>query len=48
MTKILASGTILALSCGAATLVQAAGDPEAGKALFAVCAACHGANGEGN
>ncbi len=48
MIKILASGTILALSCGAATLVQAAGDPEAGKALFAVCAACHGANGEGS
>lgn len=25
-----------------------AGDPVAGKALFAVCAGCHGANGEGN
>jgi cytochrome c oxidase subunit 2 len=27
---------------------QPAGDAAAGKALFAVCAACHGANGEGN
>ncbi len=25
----------------------AAGDPESGKALYAVCAACHGPNGEG-
>jgi cytochrome c oxidase subunit 2 len=25
-----------------------AGDPVAGKALYATCAACHGANGEGN
>ncbi len=27
---------------------QAAGDPAAGKALFTVCAACHGAQAEGN
>jgi cytochrome c oxidase subunit 2 len=27
---------------------RAPGDAAAGKALFAVCAACHGANGEGN
>jgi len=25
-----------------------AGDPEAGKAAYAICAACHGAQGEGN
>lgn len=27
---------------------QSAGDPEHGKALYAVCAPCHGQNGEGN
>jgi cytochrome c oxidase subunit 2 len=27
---------------------QAAGDPVQGQAFYAVCAACHGANGEGN
>lgn len=27
---------------------RVAGDPEAGKPLYAVCAACHGAQGEGN
>ncbi len=27
---------------------QAAGDAATGKALYAVCAACHGAQGEGN
>jgi len=30
------------------TMAQTAGDPEAGKALYAVCAACHGAQAEGN
>jgi len=30
------------------TMAQTAGDPEAGKALYTVCAACHGAQGEGN
>ena len=32
----------------AAIGAQAAGDAEKGKALFAVCSACHGQNGEGN
>ena len=32
----------------AQTLAQVAGDPPAGAPLFAVCAACHGAQGEGN
>jgi cytochrome c oxidase subunit II len=32
----------------AQTLAQVAGDPAAGAPLFAVCAACHGAQGEGN
>ncbi len=27
---------------------QAVGNPQVGQALYAVCAACHGANGEGN
>ena len=27
---------------------QAAGDPQLGQAMYAVCAACHGPNGEGN
>ncbi|MBI2748085.1 MAG: c-type cytochrome [Burkholderiales bacterium] len=32
----------------AQTAAQVAGDAEAGKALYAVCAACHGAQAEGN
>jgi cytochrome c oxidase subunit 2 len=32
----------------AETLAQAPGDPTAGKALFGVCTACHGAQAEGN
>jgi len=32
----------------AQSTAQVAGDAEAGKALYAVCAACHGAQGEGN
>ncbi|MBE0627284.1 MAG: c-type cytochrome [Burkholderiales bacterium] len=32
----------------AQSMAQAAGDAEAGKPLFAVCAACHGAQAEGN
>ncbi len=31
-----------------ASAVHAAGDPAKGKALYGVCASCHGANGEGN
>jgi cytochrome c553 len=31
----------------AINVAQAAGDPAAGKAKAAVCAACHGANGQG-
>ena len=27
---------------------QAAGDPQLGQTVYAVCAACHGSNGEGN
>jgi cytochrome c oxidase subunit 2 len=32
----------------AQTLAQAAGDPAAGKSLYAVCSACHGLQAEGN
>jgi cytochrome c oxidase subunit 2 len=32
----------------AQTLAMKAGDPQAGKASYAVCAACHGSAGEGN
>ncbi|OGT82577.1 MAG: cytochrome-c oxidase [Gammaproteobacteria bacterium RIFCSPLOWO2_02_FULL_52_10] len=32
----------------AQTAARSAGDPVAGQAFFAVCAACHGAQGEGN
>jgi cytochrome c553 len=41
---LLSVGTISLLAIGVA---QAAGDPAAGKAKAAVCAACHGANGQG-
>ena len=37
-----------ALLLMAAAPLAAQGNPAAGKALFATCAACHGANGEGN
>jgi|TARA_B100000315_G_scaffold260402_1_gene321456 cytochrome c oxidase subunit 2 len=36
------------IGISAAMSVFAAGDATKGKALYAVCAACHGANGEGN
>jgi cytochrome c oxidase subunit II len=32
----------------AQTTARVSGDPQQGQAFFAVCAACHGANGEGN
>ena len=39
---------VLALACALSpALSHAAGDPAAGKAAFAVCAACHGQNAEG-
>ncbi len=39
------AGVLTASLAGSAA---AQGDPAAGKALYAPCAACHGANGEGN
>jgi cytochrome c553 len=45
MIRILSSAAIMLLS--AICAAQAAGDPAAGKAKAASCAACHGANGQG-
>jgi cytochrome c oxidase subunit 2 len=45
------AATVLAISSVAALAPRpawSAGDPAKGKALYAVCVACHGANGEGN
>lgn len=41
---LLSAVMVFSLTIGAA---QAAGDPAAGKAKAAACAACHGANGQG-
>ncbi len=49
MKKILAMSLLLAYGLGVCLVANAAdGDAEKGKALFTVCAACHGADGEGN
>jgi len=44
---IIASVTLV-LCLAAATNTEAAGNAETGKALYAICVACHGVNGEGN
>ena len=43
-----ATGAVTILSTVLALSIQAAGDPAKGKALYATCVSCHGANGEGN
>ena len=48
MKKLGIQFVTLATSLLLASAVQAAGDPAKGKALYGVCASCHGANGEGN
>ena len=48
MKIIFAVGLTLILGIGLALNVYAAGDATKGKAAYAVCAACHGANGMGN
>lgn len=46
---LLGTGWALALFCGAfAVNAAVAADVAAGKAAYAICAACHGPNGEGN
>ncbi len=48
MKRLFVVGITLALGIMTAENVSAAGDPAKGKAAYAVCAACHGANGMGN
>ena len=48
MKIIFAAGLTLTLGIGLALNAYAAGDATKGKAAYAVCAACHGANGMGN
>ena len=48
MKIIFAVGLTLILGIGLALNAYAAGDATKGKAAYAVCAACHGANGRGN
>ena len=48
LKNLFAAGAAVVLSLGLAASVQAAGDPAKGQALYATCASCHGANGEGN
>ena len=43
-----ATGAATILSMALALSTHAAGDPANGRALYASCASCHGANGEGN
>ena len=48
MKRLFVVGITLALGIMTAENASAAGDPAKGKAAYAVCAACHGANGMGN
>jgi len=48
MKRLFVVGITLALGIMTAENVSAAGDATKGKAAYAVCAACHGANGMGN
>ncbi len=48
MKRLFVVGITLALGIMTAENASAAGDPAKGKARFAVCQACHGANGTGN
>ena len=48
MKRLFVVGVTLALGIMTAENASAAGDPAKGKAAYAVCAACHGANGMGN
>jgi len=48
MRKLVVAGIAFIFSLGVTITVNAAGDVAKGKAAYAVCLACHGANGEGN
>lgn len=47
MKIFIRSGLLLLITLGAGPAVLAAGDVAKGKALYNICAACHGANAEG-
>ena len=47
MKKLIITGVFIILGLGLATSATA-GDAAAGKAAYALCSSCHGANGEGN
>ena len=47
MNIIIRSVVFLLFTLGGGTVVLAAGDVETGKTLYAICAACHGAQAEG-
>ncbi len=47
MKTLIRSGLLLLIILGNGAVVLADGDVEKGKALYKICAACHGANGEG-
>jgi len=47
MKTLIRCGLLLFIALAGTSVVLAAGDAEKGKALFALCAACHGANAEG-
>ena len=47
MKTLIRSGLLLLITLGGAPAALAAGDVVKGKALYAICAACHGANAEG-
>ena len=47
MKTLVRSGLLLLISLGCGPVALAAGDVAKGKTLYAICSACHGANGEG-
>lgn len=47
MKTLIRSGLLLALTLVGGQAALAAGDIEKGKTLYAICSACHGADGEG-
>jgi len=48
MKTLIRSGLLLLVTLCGGQAALAAGDIEKGKTLYAICSACHGANGEGN
>ena len=47
MKTLIRSGLLLLITLGGGPAVLAAGDVAKGETLYTICAACHGANGEG-